>query len=182
MSVPKAIRMAIEQTFDPVQAHQISGPPLMSDAITVDQLRASIGGEPRTSSWLTIDQPRIDTFADVTEDHQFIHIDVERAKLETPFGGTIAHGFLTLSVLSSFAYETRQPIRGAVMGINYGLNNLRFLNPVKAGARVRAHFTILAVEDKGPGRILTTTGVSVEIEGEEKPALVAEWLGMTILG
>lgn len=153
----------------------------MSDELTIEELKAQIGGKVRTSSWLLIDQDRINRFADVTEDHQFIHIDDERAKSETPFGGTIAHGFLTLSVLSTFMQETAPRLKGSRMGINYGLDKVRFLTPVKSGSRVRAHFKTTDVHEKSPGRVLVKTEVTVEIEGEKHPALIAHWLGLTIL-
>ena len=149
--------------------------------ITVEELKAQIGGEPLTSSWMMIDQSRIDQFADVTEDHQFIHIDEKRAKEETPFGGTIAHGFLTLSVLSAFTMEVSPNLVGTRMGINYGFDKIRFLSPVKSGSRVRAHFKTLEVMEKSPTNILVNTEVTVEIEGENRPALIAHWLGLTIL-
>ncbi len=149
--------------------------------ITIEELKAQIGGEPVTSSWMMIDQSRIDQFADVTEDHQFIHIDENRAKEETPFGGTIAHGFLTLSVLSAFTMEVSPNLVGTRMGINYGFDKIRFLSPVKSGSRVRAHFKTLEVMEKSPTNILVNTEVTVEIEGENRPALIAHWLGLTIL-
>ncbi len=153
----------------------------MKAEITVDELKAQIGAEPLTSSWMLIDQSRIDQFADVTEDHQFIHIDEERARAEAPFGGTIAHGFLTLSVLSAFTMEVTPTLKGARMGINYGFDKIRFLSPVKSGSRVRAHFKTLEVTEKALTNILVKTEVTVEIENEARPALIAEWLGLTIL-
>lgn len=153
----------------------------MASEITVEELKAQIGGEARTSSWMMIDQSRIDTFADVTEDHQFIHLDEKRASEETPFGGTIAHGFLTLSVLSAFTLEVSPKLAGARMGINYGFDKIRFLSPVKSGSRVRGHFKTLEVMEKSPTNVLIKTEVTVEIEGETRPALIAHWLGLTIL-
>ncbi|OWU85780.1 hypothetical protein ATO6_02380 [Oceanicola sp. 22II-s10i] len=141
-----------------------------------EDLKGMIGKEVGTSRWFLIDQSRIDQFADVTEDWQFIHVDPEKAKA-TPFGTTIAHGFLTLSMLSAMVYDGGPKVDGVVMGVNYGFDKVRFVSPVKEGAKVRAVFTILAVEDKGPNEIQTTMGVTVEIEGATKPALVAEWLG-----
>ncbi len=149
--------------------------------ITLDELRAKIGGEPRYSRWYELDQDRIDKFADVTEDWQFIHVDPERSAKETPFGGTIAHGFLSLSMLSAMSYETEARLQGTAMGINYGFNKIRFTSPVKAGQKVRGKFTTLRVDEKSPTNILTTTKIEVEIEGEKRPALMAEWLGLTIL-
>ena len=152
----------------------------MANTISLEELKSRIGGEPRYSRWFTVDQERIDRFADVTEDWQFIHCDPDKAA-ETPFGGTIAHGFLSLSLLSAMSYDSEPAIEGAEMGINYGFNKIRFTSPVKVGSRVRAKFTTRAVEEKTPTMILTTTGIIVEIEGESRPALSAEWLGMTIL-
>lgn len=153
----------------------------MTDEITMEELRAQIGGPVRTSSWLLIDQFRIDRFADVTEDRQFIHVDVDRATKETAFGGTIAHGFLTLSVLSTFTQEVSPRLKNTRMGINYGFDKIRFLTPVKSGTRVRGHFKTLEVTEKSPTNVLVKTEVSVEIEGEDRPALIAHWLGLTIL-
>ena len=127
------------------------------------------------SEWIEVDQGRIDRFADTTEDHQFIHIDPERAKA-TPFGTTIAHGYLTLSLLSKMAYGVMPGIEGSKMGVNYGLNSVRFLAPVKSGSRVRGHFTMKDVTERSAGVVQSTVEVSVEIEGETKPALAAEWV------
>jgi acyl dehydratase len=137
-------------------------------------LHARSGRELGTSEWLVIDQQRISAFADATGDHQWIHVDVERAARETPFGTTIAHGFLTLSLVSAMMRNTLS-IDGLRMTINYGLNRLRFVSPVPAGSRVRAHVALGAVEDI---RDVTqaTWHVTVEREGAEKPCLVAEWL------
>ena len=129
-----------------------------------------------TSRWFEIDQSRIDTFADVTEDHQFIHVD-EKAAEKTPFGTTIAHGFLTLSMLSAMIYDGVPNIEGAKMGVNYGFNKIRFISPVKSGARVRAHFTLSALRHPKPTEVTNIWGVSIEIEGQERPALIAEWIG-----
>ena len=129
-----------------------------------------------TSRWLEIDQSRIDTFADVSEDHQFIHVD-EKAAEKTPFGTTIAHGFLTLSMLSAMIYDGVPNIEGAKMGVNYGFNKIRFISPVKSGARVRAHFTLNALRHPKPTEVTNIWGVSIEIEGQERPALIAEWIG-----
>ncbi len=154
----------------------------MSNTITRAELDAMVDGAERISPWMVIDQSRIDLFADVTEDPQFIHVDAERAKRETPFGGTIAHGFLSLSVLSKFAIDVEPSLENALMGINYGLNKVRFLNPVKSGSRIRGRFITRKIEQRSPQQIMTTTDVTVEIEGETKPALIAEWLGLIILG
>jgi acyl dehydratase len=139
-----------------------------------DQVGAKFTGE-----WLAIGQQRIDQFADCTEDHQFIHIDEDKAA-QTPFGGTIAHGFLTLSMLVKMSEGMGVMPENVVMGINYGFNKIRFLAPVRAGKRVRAHNELIKVDQKDENRFLLTTAVSVEIEGEETPALVAEWLSMVV--
>ena len=144
--------------------------------MTRDELKDMIGKEVGTSKWFAIDQSRIDAFADVTEDWQYIHVDPDKAR-DSPFGTTIAHGFLTLSMLSAMVYDGGPEIEGTVMGVNYGFDKVRFVSPVTEGARVRAVFTLNAVEEKGPNEIQTTMGVVVEIEGAVKPALVAEWLG-----
>jgi len=142
---------------------------------SLDEIRAKIGQEVGVSSWLTVDQPRIDAFADATEDRQFIHTD-PAAAAQTPFGGTIAHGFLSLSLLSRMGAETMLLPNGLKMAINYGLDRVRFLAPVRAGSRVRGRFMLDSVEEKAPGEILMRHTVTVEIEGEDKPALTALWL------
>jgi acyl dehydratase len=145
-------------------------------SITAAELLALVGQPIGTSEWVTVDQDMINKFADATGDHQFIHIDVERAKA-TPFGGTIAHGFLTLSLLPMLAAKSDGPrVSGIKMGVNYGSNKLRFLAPVRAGKRVRAHTKLLALEEKRPGQWQQTNEVTVEIEGEDKPALICEWI------
>lgn len=145
------------------------------------ELASLIGQEVGVSKWFGIDQARINAFADTTEDWQFIHVDPEAAK-QTPFGGTIAHGFLTLSLASAMSYDAVKPLDGVVMGVNYGFDKLRFLAPVPAGSRVRGRFKLLSAEDKGGGRWLIKHELTVEIEGGEKPALIAEWLGMQVVG
>lgn len=137
-----------------------------------------IGKEIGVSDWLVVDQERINEFAECTGDHQWIHVDVERARRESPFGTTIAHGYLTLSLLPALQYSMRATPSGVKQALNYGLDKLRFIAPVKAGARIRDHATLMAAEDKGSGRVLITTRHTVEIEGEEKPALVADTLAM----
>lgn len=140
-----------------------------------------IGTEVGVSSWIEIDQARIDAFAKVTNDHQFIHVNPELAK-QTPFGTTIAHGFLTLSLASSMSYEAVAPLEGVMMGVNYGFDKLRFLAPVPVNSKVRGRFKLLSAEDKGGGRWLLKHELTVEIEGGDKPALIAEWLGMQMVG
>jgi acyl dehydratase len=147
----------------------------------VADLPGMIGTEVGVSRWITVDQARIDAFAETTEDRQFIHIDPEAAA-RTPFGGTIAHGFLTLSLLSAMTYDAVPPLEGVVMGVNYGFDKLRFLAPVPAGSKVRGRFKLLSAEDKGGGRWLLKHEVTVEIQAAEKPALIAEWLGMQVVG
>jgi acyl dehydratase len=144
------------------------------------ELQGLIGQEVGVSRWFEVDQARIDAFADCTEDRQFIHVDPEAARA-TPFGGTIAHGFLTLSLASAMSYDAVRPLDGVVMGVNYGFDKLRFLTPVRAGRRVRGRFKLLSAEDKGGGRWLLKHELTVEIDGEDKPALVAEWLAMQML-
>ena len=144
---------------------------------SLDDIRSRIGDEVGVSSWLTVDQARIDAFAEATEDRQFIHIDAEAAA-HTPFGGTIAHGFLSLSLLSRMGAEAMLIPEGAKMAVNYGLDRVRFLAPVRSGKRVRGRFTLDSVDEKAPGQILMRHTVTVEIEGEEKPALTAQWLGL----
>lgn len=148
---------------------------------TTAELPSLIGTEIGVSRWFVVDQARIDAFADTTEDWQFIHVNPELAK-QTPFGGTIAHGFLTLSLASAMSYDAVKPLDGVVMGVNYGFDKLRFLAPVPAGSRIRGRFKLLSAEDKGGGRWLIKHELTVEIEGGDKPALIAEWLGMQMLG
>jgi acyl dehydratase len=150
--------------------------------INPQELAAHIGKEIGVSRWIEVEQDRIDVFAEVTEDPQFIHIDPERAAAETPFGGTIAHGFLSLSLASAMAIDVAFGIEGSVMGINYGFDKIRFLQPVRAGKRVRGRFTLESAIEKKPGQWLLKQGLIVEIEGEDKPALIAQWLTMSILG
>ena len=145
------------------------------------ELQSLIGQEVGVSRWITVDQARIDAFARITEDEQFIHVDPEAARA-TPFGGTIAHGFLTLSLASAMSYDAVAPLDGVVMGVNYGFDKLRFLAPVPAGSKVRGRFKLLSAEDKGAQdgvtRWLLKHELTVEIEGGDKPALIAEWLSM----
>jgi acyl dehydratase len=145
--------------------------------VTLADAQHLVGQDLGVSEWTLIDQKMIDAFADVTGDRQFIHVNPDLAR-QTPFGGTIAHGFLTLSLIASMMPENSLVLDGIKMGVNYGFEKLRFLQPVMSGKRVRARHRLLAVEDKGHGRYLTRTEVTVEIDGEQKPALIAEWLGM----
>jgi len=145
-----------------------------------DDMASMAGTKLPSSDWMTVEQDRINTFADCTEDHQFIHID-EAAAAKSPFGGTIAHGFLTLSLLTKLSSENSIGVKGIVMGVNYGIDKLRFLAPVRAGKRIRAHTEVLSVDRKDANRFLVKTAVTVEIEGGETPALYAEWLGMQFI-
>lgn len=145
-----------------------------------DKLKDYIGVERSPSDWVLIDQERINTFADATIDHQFIHIDKEKAA-QTPFGSTIAHGFLTLSLISHMATFGSVVPEGLAMTINYGSDKVRFLTPVKSGSRVRAHSVLLQITEKTPEQILAKSKITIEIEGETKPALVAEILSLFVL-
>jgi acyl dehydratase len=136
-----------------------------------------VGREVGVSSWHVLDQKRINLYADVIEDHQFIHVDPERAK-ETPFGSTVAHGFLTMSLMSIMSYEVMPVIEGTTMGVNYGFDKLRFISPVRAGSRVRGRFVLAEAKLRKPRELQSRTNVTVEIEGEDKPALVADWIGL----
>ena len=147
----------------------------MTATVPASQLPTMVGTELGVSDWLLIDQERVNAFADATLDHQFIHIDPERAAM-TPFGGTIAHGFLTLSLLPHFLDSASLPVDGLLMAINYGTDKVRFLQPVKVGQRVRGRAVLSGAEEKRPGQWLVNQTVTVEIEGEEKPAMVAEFL------
>ncbi len=144
---------------------------------SLDEIRACIGREIGVSEWIDIDQQRIDAFADTTEDRQFIHVD-PAAAAQTPFGGTIAHGFLSLSLLSRMAADVMQVPDTTMMAVNYGLDRVRFIAPVRSESRVRGRFVLDAVEDKGPSQLLLRHTVTVEIEHHDKPALTAQWLGL----
>jgi acyl dehydratase len=146
----------------------------MSRAIQASELKSLVGQEIGTSSWVTVEQERIDKFAEATGDHQWIHVDPERAK-DGPFGSTIAHGFLTLSLIPALAWEV-YTVEGARLSVNYGLNKLRFISPVAVGSRVRAQLTLTAVEDVPGDALQVTTTVTIELEGAPKPAAVAETL------
>jgi acyl dehydratase len=144
--------------------------------VSIDELKAKVGQPIGTSEWLTVSQEMIDKFADATGDHQFIHVDPEKAKL-TPFGTTIAHGFLSLSLMPVLTQKADLPrLDGIKMGVNYGGNKTRFLAPVRSGKRVRGHFKLLELDEKRPGQWQQTVEYTLEIEGEDKPALIAEWI------
>ena len=149
----------------------------MIEVLPLDKIRERIGKELGKSDWLTIDQDRINKFADCTDDHQWIHVDNEAAA-EGPFGKTIAHGFLTLSLLSFLASDIRIAPEGTMMAINYGFNKVRLLNPVPVDSAIRDAIVLSDVDEKPGGRVLVTTTHTVEIEGQEKPACVAEFLTM----
>lgn len=152
----------------------------MSETVTREEFEAMVGQEIGVSDWFDITQERINQFADCTEDWQFIHVDPDAAA-KTPFGGTIAHGFLTLSMLSAMVYQMPS-MEGVTMGVNYGMNKMRFVSPVPVGSKIRGRFVLSKFEEIRPGEVQTTTTVTVEIDGQEKPALVAEWLGRRYFG
>ena len=143
---------------------------------TIEEIQERVGTEIGMSDWILIDQNRIDAFAAITEDHQFIHVDPERAK-QTPFRGTVAHGFLTLSMLSRMAGCVMLHPESMRMAVNYGFEKVRFMAPVKSGKRVRGRFRMLSAEEKRASQWQITYEVTVEIEDEDKPALVADWIG-----
>jgi acyl dehydratase len=142
---------------------------------------AQVGNETGVSQWFEVTQDNVNQFADVTVDHQFIHLDEEKAA-QTPFGGTIAHGFLTLSMLSHFAESGMSiALKDAKMGVNYGFDKVRFIQPVRVGSKIRGRSTLTSMEEKNPGQFLMKSAITVEIEGVEKPALLAEWLTMAMV-
>ena len=148
--------------------------------IPQEELQEYIDKPLEPSQWLRVDQNMINTFADATKDHQFIHVDETRAA-QTPFGSTIAHGYLTMSLISHFLGECAVGPHDAVMVINYGSDRVRYLQPVKVDSEIRAQASLKSVSEKAPGRILTKTGITIEIKGEETPALIAEVLSLFIL-
>jgi len=148
--------------------------------VTIDEIPASVGQEVGCSGWRTVTQDMISQFADATDDHQFIHVDPERAR-KTPFGGTIAHGFLTLSLLSTLAYESLPELEGQTFGINYGFDKVRFMVPVKSGAQVRARFMLSNAEIRPSGLVIFHYAVTLEIENSKKPALTADWITIAMV-
>ena len=146
--------------------------------MTLDELRSNVGKELGVSSWHEVTQQQIDRFAEITGDNQWIHVDPERARRESPYGTTIAHGFLTVSLLSSLINEAVEVTGDFKMRVNYGFNRLRFTGAVPAGSRIRGRFTLQSIKDVEGGVELTWLS-TVEVEGRDKPALVAEWLGRT---
>jgi acyl dehydratase len=152
----------------------------MAQTVTRQELEAKVGQPLGVSDWFLIDQARVDEFADVTLDHQFVHVDVEKAK-KTPFGGTIAHGFLTLSLLVHLCLPFIPELRARKLLVNYGFDKIRFAAPVKVGKRVRAAGRLAEISERKPGNVIIKIDVTVEIEGEDKPALVAEWLSLHVV-
>jgi acyl dehydratase len=146
-------------------------------AAPLEQIRGRVGEEVGISNWLLVDQARIGAFAETTEDRQFIHVDPEAAA-RTPFGGTIAHGFLSLSLLSRMAAEAMLVPETLTMAVNYGLDRVRFIAPVRSGSRIRGRFVLDSVEEKAPGQVMLRHTVTVEIAGEARPALTAQWLNL----
>jgi acyl dehydratase len=147
--------------------------------IALEEYRKLLNGDALTSNWLTVDQSMIDTFADATRDHQFIHVDPVRAA-ETPFGGTIAHGFLTLSLLSTLAFDVMPGVRGTRMGVNYGFEKVRFLSPVRSGARVRGKFRLVGLTERAV-TLQSAWDSVIEVEGTVKPALEAHWITVAMI-
>lgn len=143
---------------------------------SLDSLKDLVGQEVAVTDWFTMTQERVQQFADATVDHQWIHVDVERAKRESPFKGPIAHGFLTLSLLAHFMQSAVGIRQGVRMGVNYGMNKVRFVSPVRVGSRIRARFVLQSIKDVEPGGVEAQYNATVEAEGTEKPACVAEWL------
>ncbi|USG62978.1 MaoC family dehydratase [Sneathiella marina] len=152
----------------------------MTITISKAEFLNSVGTEYGPGEWFKVDQERINQFASATDDYQFIHVDPEAAK-DTPFGTTIAHGFLSLSLLAALVPKIQPKPDNVKMGINYGIDKLRFLQPVKVDSEIRAKSKILSIDEKRPGQYLTKSEVTIEIKDEAKPALIIEWLGMTIL-
>jgi len=143
--------------------------------VPLDALRAMVGEDVGASDWLTVSQAQVDAFADLCGDHQFIHVDPARAA-ETPFGGTIVHGFYTLSLLTFFALGVRPRIEGTKHSVNYGFDRIRFAAPVPVGGRIRGRFRLLQLEERKPGEVTQQWEATVEVEGAERPALIADWV------
>ena len=147
-------------------------------ALSRDEFTAMVGKELGVSRWFVMDQARIDEFARTTEDSQYIHVDPVRAA-QTPFGGTVAHGFLTLSMLAAMGFDAQPDIEGRVMAVNYGFDRVRMMSPVKSGSRIRARFVLKEIIDRSPNEFMTRSEATVEIDGVAKPALIADWLGIS---
>ncbi|MGB6117375.1 MAG: MaoC family dehydratase [Mesorhizobium sp.] len=150
--------------------------------LTFETMPDMVGKEFGVSNWITVDQSMINDFAETTGDRQWIHVDVDRARTQSPFGAPIAHGYLTLSLVAPMSYEIGAMPQGTAAAFNYGLDKVRFLTPVKAGQKVRMRSTLVSFEPKGPGQFLMKCANTVEIEGEDKPAMIAETLAMLIAG
>jgi acyl dehydratase len=148
--------------------------------LSLEAYRALVGQEVLVGDWICVDQPMVDRFAELTGDRQFIHVDPERAA-RTPFGGTIAHAFLVLSLIGGVGVEALPRPAGMVFGLNYGFERVRFAAPVRTGKRVRPRFTLESVEERAPGQLISTLAVTIEIEGEDKPAVVADWLVLAVV-
>jgi acyl dehydratase len=170
---------ARNQGEEHVQDERTGEAPGNLEPVPLDRLAAAVGNEVGVSPWREVTQRMIDLFADATDDHQFIHVDPVRAAAETPFGGTIAHGFLSLSLLSAMTFETIPPIEGGRIGINYGFDALRFIAPVKVGARIRTRFRLAEAKVRPSGIVHLTHDVTIEIEGSTRPALTAKWLTLS---
>jgi acyl dehydratase len=153
----------------------------MAQTVTREELSARVGQRLGVSDWFLVDQARVNQFADVTLDHQFVHVDPERAS-KTPFGGTIAHGFLTLSLLVPLCLDYIPVLENRTLLVNYGFDKIRFVAPVRVGKRIRAQATLAEVTERKPGNVIIKMDVSMEIENEGKPALVAEWLSLHVVG
>jgi acyl dehydratase len=153
----------------------------MADVVTRQELETHVGEQLGVSDWFLIDQARVNSFADVTLDHQFLHVDPERAR-GTPFGGTIAHGLLTLSMIVHLCLSFIPKLAGTKLVVNYGFDKVRFSAPVRVGKRIRARVKLAGVEERKPGNVIVKVDVAIEIENEDKPALVAEWLSLHVVG
>lgn len=151
------------------------------ETMPLGQFMAQAGTLERYSDWMKVDQTMIDAFADATLDHQFIHIDRQRAAAQTPFGGTIAHGFLSLSLLTHLIHQAMPAIEEAVMGINYGFDKIRFINTVASGSYIRGKFVLADSQMRNPQEVLNQFDATIEIQGQDKPALVAQWLSLAII-
>lgn len=156
-------------------------PTKKTKALNAEEWKALAGSEVGISHWVSVGQPLIDAFAEVTGDKQFIHVDPARAKTESPYGGTVAHGFLTLALLPVMARNALPDFEGARARINYGFDKIRFLAPVPAGARIRARFNLVQADERRPGELTLKYAVTVEVEGGKAPAVAAEWLSRVVL-
>lgn len=151
-----------------------------STAFHIDEAKSLIGKEIGLSDWIRVTQDQVDMFADATLDHDWMHVDVGRSEAESPYGTTIVQGFLMMSLLIHLMHETKLVPGGTSYGLNYGIDRLRFTNVVLVGSRIRARVVLADVKERGPGRYLVTTTNTVEVEGDEKPAVVADWLNLWV--